>query len=185
MLEFIVLNVMLQNIGMQHLKDVLPVSQDTPGMKLKEFAHVVNYQDKSSELIVYVHHQKHSGMPPQRPAHAPSTLSVSNVNHAQLQDNGITEQTSVNAHYQQMYGTELNVCAQLENSDQTVLNAQPQDIGILPATNVSVTLLTFGTDHNVFAHLDTLIIKEDVPDAQTDSIGKTTNVKLVHAPTRI
>jgi len=110
---------------------------------------------------------------------------VSNANHAQLQDNGTTGQILVNAHYQQMSGMELNASVQQESLDQTVSNAQPQDIGILQPTNVSATLLTSGTDHNVSAQLDISKIKEDVSNVQTDIIGKTTNVKLVHAPTKI
>jgi hypothetical protein len=150
--EFIVLNVMLLNIGMPLLKDVLVVNLDTLGMMLFTNAHAANYQDKLSELIVYAHHQKLNGTIPLKPAHVHQTPMVNNANHAQHQDNGTIKLTLVNAHHQQLNGTELNASAQLENMDQTVFNAQPQDTGIVPLINVHADLHSFGTDKIVSAH---------------------------------
>ncbi len=184
-LVFIVLNVMPQNIGMPSTKDVLPVMLVTFGMLMSTNAPVVNSQDKLSEVTVSAHHQKLSGMPPQKPAHVHQTLSVTTVFHAQPQESGTTDLTLVNAQPQQLSGTDNNVSAQLEDMDHHVLNAQPQDTGMLPPTNVSVKDHSSGTDKTVFAQLDISCIKEDVPDVQMDILGKTTNVKLAHALIRI
>ena len=94
------------------------------------------------------------------------------------------EPTPAIAHHQLASGMELNVSAQLENTDHHVLNAQPQDIGTLPATNVFAKSHSSGTERNVSARNHTSCTKEDVLNAQTDTLGKTTNVKLVHAPSR-
>ncbi len=182
---FIVSNVMLQNIGMPSTKDVLLVKLDTPGMPTCINAHVANYQDKSSELTVSAHHQKLFSMPPQIPAHAQLELTVITVFHAQLQESGTMVLTVVNAHHQQLSGTETNVSAHQEDMDHHVLNAQPQDTGMLLPTNVFAQDHSSGTDKTVFAHHHTSCIKEDVLNAQTDILGKTTNVKPVHAPARI
>lgn len=183
--EFIVLNVMHPNIGTQPIKDVLLAKQDTPGTNLFINAHAVNYQDKLSELTVPAHHQKPNGTVPQRLALAHQTPTVINAYHAQHQEYGTINPTLVNAHPQLTSGTELNASAQLENTDQTVLNAQPQDIGTSPLTNVTVEPPSPGTDKTVFAHNHTSCIKEDVLNAQMDSDGKTTNVKNATAPSRI
>ena len=179
------LSVMPPSIGMLPTKDVLPANQDTPGTKLPEFAHAVNYQDKSSELTVFAHHQKLNGMPLQRPAHAHQTLSVTTVFHAQPQESGTTELTLVNAHHQQVSGTETNVSAQLEDMDHHVLSVQLQDIGMSQPTNVFAKSHSSGTEQTVSAHKDISCIKEDVPNAPMDILGKTTNVKLAHAPSKI
>lgn len=184
-LAFIVLNVMPQNIGMPSIKDVLLVMLVTFGIQMSMNAPVVNFQDKLLEMTVSAHHQKLSGMPPQRLVHAHQTLSETTVSHAQLQEFGTMEQTLVNAQPQLLSGTDNNVFAQLEDMDHHVLNAQPQDTGMLPQTNVFVKDHLSGTDKIVFAQLDISYIKEDVPDAQTDILGKTTNVKLAHALLRI
>jgi hypothetical protein len=130
LLVLIVLNVMLQNIGMQSLKDVLLVKLDMPGVKLFTLAHAVNYQDKSSELTVFVHHQKLSGTMLQRLAHAQQILMAITVFHAQLQESGISELTLAIAHHQLTFGMELNASAQQEDMDLNVLNAQLQDSGM-------------------------------------------------------
>lgn len=150
--EFIVLNVMLLNIGMPLLKDVLAVKLDTLGMQLFTNAHAVIYQDKLLEPIVYAHHQKLNGTIPLKLAHAHQTPMEINANHAQLQDNGTIKLTPVTAHHQQQYGTELNAFAQLEDMDPTVFNAQPQDTGISPLINVHADLHSSGTDKIVYAH---------------------------------
>ena len=182
---FIVSNVMLQNIGMPSTKDVLLVKLDTPGMPTCINAHVANYQDKSSELTASAHHQKLFSMPPQIPAHAQLELTVTTVFHAQLQESGTMVPTPVNAHHQQLSGTETNVSAHQEDTDHHVLNAQPQDTGMLPPTNVFVKDHSSGTDKTVSAHHHTSCTKEDVPDVQMDTLGKIINVKLVHAPSKI
>ena len=184
-LVFIVLNVMLLNIGMPSTKDVLLVMLVTFGILLSTNAPVVNSQDKLSEVTVSAHHQKLSGMPPQKPAHAHQTLTVTTVSHVQPQESGTMEPTLVNAQPQPLSGTDNNVSAQLEDMDHHVLNAQLQDSGMLPPTNVSVKDHSSGMDKTVFAQLDISCIKEDVPDAQMDILGKTTNVKLAHALIRI
>lgn len=148
-------------------------------------AHVVNCQDKSLEDNVFAHHQKAFGVILQRPAHAHQTPSETTVSHAQPQESGITEPTLVTAHHQLTSGTEPNVSAQLENMDPTVLNAQPQDIGTLPPINAFVIAHSSGTDKNAFAQPHISFIKEDVLNAQKDTLGKTTNVKHVHAPSKI
>ena len=94
------------------------------------------------------------------------------------------ELTAVNAHHQQLSGTDNNASAQSEDMDHHVLNAHPQDIGISLQIHVFVKSHLFGTDKNVSAHHHSSYIKEDVLDAQTDILGKTTNVKLAHALSR-
>lgn len=185
LLVFIVLNVMPQNIGMPSAKDVSLVMLVTFGMLMSMNAPVVNSQDKLSEVTVFAHHQKPSGMPPQKPAHAHQTPTETTVSHVQLQEFGTTEPTLVNVLPQPTSGTDNNVSAQPEDTDHHVLNAQPQDIGMLPPTNVSVKDHLSGVELTVFAQLDISCIKEDVLDAQTDILGKTTNVKLAHALTKI
>lgn len=155
------------------------------GMLLSTNAHAVNYQDKSSVLTVSAHHQKLNGTAPQKPAHAHQIPTVNNANHAQLQDNGTTKQTPVNAHHQPQYGTEINVFAQLEDMDQTVSNAQPQDTGTSIPTNVNAEAPSSGTVKTVSALNHISCIKEDVLNAQMDINGKTTNVKNATAPTKI
>lgn len=148
-------------------------------------APAVNSQDKSSETTVSAHHQRASGIPSQRPAHAQLAPSDPPVFHAHPQDSGTLALNLVNAQHQPLSGTDNNVSAQPEDMDHHVLNAHHQDIGMLPQTNVSVKNHSSGTDKNVFAQLDFSCIKEDVPDAQMDILGKTTNVKLAHALIRI
>jgi len=181
----IVLNVMLQNIGMQLLKDVLYVKLVILGVKLFINAHAANYQDKSLELIVFVHHQKLTGMMPQKHAHVQQIPMVIIVFHAQLQEFGILELILVTVHHQLMYGMELNVFAQLEDTDHHVLNAQLQDIGMFKLTNVVVQNHSFGTETSVFVQAHTFYIKIDVQNAPMDILGKTINARLVHAPSKI
>lgn len=185
LLVFIVLSVMPPNTGMLPTKDVLPANQDTPGTKLPEFAHAVNYQDKLSETTASAHHQRPNGALFQRPAHAQPTLSVTTVFHAQPQESGTTELTLVNAHHQPPSGTETNVSAQLVDMDHHVLNAHLQDTGMSPATNVFAKNHSFGTELTASAHKDISCTKEDALDAQMDILGKTTNVKPAHAPSKI
>jgi hypothetical protein len=184
-LVLIVSSVILPNIGTPSTKDVLLVMLDTSGMPIATNAHAANCQDKSSEPTAFAHHQSPSGTMPQRPAHAHQTPSETTVSHAQPQESGTMEPTPANAHPQQASGTDNNVSAQLENTDHNVLNAQHQDTGILLQTNVFVKSHSSGTDKTVSAHHHTFCIKEDVPSAQRDILGKTTNVKLVHALSRI
>lgn len=153
--EFIVLNVMLLNIGMPLLKDVLVVNLGTLGMMLFTNVHAANYQDKLLELIVYAHHQKLNGTIPLKPAHVHQTPMVNNVNHAQHQDNGTIKLTLVNAHHQQLNGTEPNVFAQLQLMDQAVSHVQPQDSGMV--TPVFALKREYGTDNNVFVKPDYLV----------------------------
>lgn len=166
-------------------KDVLLVNQDILGIKLFINAHAVNYQDKSLTENVYAHHQKISGMKPQRLAHVHQTLLETTVFHAQLQESGTTEPTLVTAQHQLTSGTETSVSAQLVNMDLIALNAQPQDTGILPAINVFVITPLSGMDKNVFAQPRISFIKEDVPNVQKDIHGKTTNVKHAHVLLKI
>ena len=185
LLVLIVLSAMLQNIGTPSLKDVLLASQDTLGTRTAINAHAANCQEPLSESTVFAQHQRLNGMLPPRHDHVHQTLSVTTVSHAQPQESGTTEPTLATAHHQQTSGTELNVSAQLEDMDLHVLNAQLQDSGMFKATNVSAKSHSSGTEPNVFAHSHTSSTKEDVPSAQTDILGKTTNVKLAHAPSRI
>ena len=124
-------------------------------------------------------------MPPQRPAHANQTPTVTTVSHVQPQESGTTEPTPVTAHHQLASGMELNVFAQLENTDHRVLNAQLQDIGTPSATNVFAKSHSSGTERNVSVHNHTFCGKEDVLSAQMDTLGKTTNARPAHEPSRI
>jgi hypothetical protein len=170
---------------MQLLKDVLYVKLVILGMLLFINAHVVNYQDKSSELIAFVHHQKPTGMMPQKHVHAQQIPMAIIVFHAQLQEFGILELILVTVHHQLTYGMELNVFAQPEDMDHHVLNAQLQDFGMFKLTNAVVLNHSFGTVTNVFAQAHTFYIKIDVLNVLTDILGKTTNVRLAHAPSKI
>jgi hypothetical protein len=185
LLVLTVLSAMLQSIGMPSAKDVLLVNQDTLGTTLLTNVHAVNCQEPSSELTVSAHHQRPNGMVLPRPAHAHRTHSVTTVFHAQPQEFGTMEPTPVNAHHQQTSGTELNVFAQLVDMAHHVLNAQLQDIGTFKPINVFAKNPSSGTEANVFALNHSSCTKEDVLSAQTDTLGKTTNVKLAHAHSRI
>ena len=169
---------------MPSTKDVPFVKKDTDGMKNFTNAHAAIYQDKSLKDTVVAHHQKPSGINFQRPAHAHQIPSVISVLHAQLQESGTMQITPATAHHQPTFGMEHNVSAQPIDTVQAVLNAQLQDIGTLLPTNVSATTPSFGTVKNVSAQQDISYGKEDVLDAQMDTHGRTTNVKLAHAPSR-
>ena len=147
-------------------------------------AHAAIYQDKSLMDIAFAHHQKQSGTKSQKPAHAHPTPSETTVPHAQLLESGTTELTLVTAHHQLLSGTELNVSAQPTDMVQAALNAPPQDIGIPLLTNAFAIAPSSGTVNNVSAQLDISYGKEDVLNAPKDIHGKTTNVKLAHAPSR-
>ena len=176
---------MLQNTGMPSPKDAPSANQDTPGTTPPINAHAVNCQGKSSVSNVPAHHQKPNGMPPQKPAHAHQTPTVTTACHAQPQESGTMEPTPAIAHHQLASGMELNVSAQLENTDHHVLNAQPQDSGTPSATNVFAKSHSSGTERNVSVHNHTFCGKEDVLSAQMDTLGKTTNARPAHAPSRI
>ena len=185
LLVLTVLSAMLLSTGMPSAKGVLLVSQDMLGTTLLTNAHAVNCQEPLSETTVSAHHQRLNGTPPQKPAHAHQTPLVTTVFHAQPQEFGTREPTPANAHHQPTSGTDPNVFAQLASTAHHVLNAQLQDTGTSQPTNVFVKSLSSGTERNVSAHNHTSCTKEDVPSAQTDTLGKTTNVKLAHAPSRI
>lgn len=110
---------------------------------------------------------------------------MTTVFHAQPQESGTMEPTPATAHHQLTSGPEANASAQLEDMDHHVLNAQPQDTGMFQPTNVFAKNHSSGTELTASAHKDSSCIKEDVPDAQMDTLGKTTNVKLAHAPSKI
>ena len=185
LLVLTVLSAMLQSTGMPSAKDVLLVNQDILGTTLLTNAHAVNCQEPLSELTVSAHHQRLNGTLLPRPVHAHQTPSVTTVFHAQPQEFGTMEPTPVNAHHQLTSGTEPNVFAQLADTDHHVLNVQLQDTGTSKPTNVFAKSLSSGTEANVFAHNHTSCTKEDVLSAQMDTLGKTINVKLAHAPSRI
>jgi hypothetical protein len=185
LLVLTVLSATLQSIGMLLAKDVLLVNQDTLGTILLTNVHVVNCQEPSSESTVSAHHQRPNGMMPPRPVHAHQIHSVTTVFHVQPQEFGTMEPTPVNAHHQQTSGTEPNAFAQLAGMAHHVLNAQLQDTGTFKPINVFAKNLSSGMEANAFAHNHFSCTKEDVLGAQTDTLGKTTNVKLAHAHSRI
>ena len=160
------------------------MNQDTHGTKIFTNAHVVNYQDKLLEENVFAHHQKLSGVN-QKHVHAQLTPMVTIVPHVHHQEYGTSKITLVTAYHQKQSGTEPNVFAHQTDLDHHVLNAQLQDIGTTKATNVFVKNHSSGTEPTVYAQAHISYIKEDVPNAQTDILGKITNVKLAHAPSRI
>ena len=169
---------------MHPTKDVLFVKKDTDGMKNFTNAHAAIYQDKFLMDIVFAHHQKQTGTMSQKPAHAHPKPTEKTVPHVQLQESGTTDQTLVIAHHQPLSGTELNVSAHSTDTVQAALNAQLQEIGTPLLTNALAIASSSGTVKNVSAQLDISYGKEDVLNAPKDTHGKTTNVKLVHAPSR-
>jgi hypothetical protein len=181
----IVSSAILQKDGMPSAKDVLLASQDTLGTTLLTNAHAANCQEPFLESNVLAQRPRPNGMLPPRLAHAHQTLSVTTVSHAQPQESGTTEPTPVNAHHQQMSGTETNVFAQLANMDHHVLNAQLQDTGTSQPTNAFAKSHSSGTEPNVFAHNLTSYTKEDAPNVQTDTHGKTINAKPALALSKI
>ncbi len=176
---------LLQKDGMPSAKDVLLANQDTLGTTLLTNAHAANCQESFLDLNVPAQGPRPNGMLPPRLAHAHQTLSVTTVSHVQPQESGTTEPTLVNAHHQQTSGTETNVFAQLADMDHHVLNAQLQDTGMSQPINAFAKSHSSGTETNVFAHNLTSYTKEDAPNAQTDTLGKTINVKLALALSKI
>jgi hypothetical protein len=170
---------------MPSAKDVLLANQDTLGTTLLTNAHAANCQESFLDLNVPAQGPRPNGMLPPRLAHAHQTLSVTTVSHVQPQESGTTEPTLVNAHHQQTSGTETNVFAQLADMDHHVLNAQLQDTGMSQPINAFAKSHSSGTETNVFAHNLTSYTKEDAPNAQTDTLGKTINVKLALALSKI
>ena len=89
------------------------------------------------------------------------------------------EPTPAIAHHQLASGMELNVSAQLENTDHHVLNAQPQDIGTPSATNVSAHNHNYqsGTVNIALLaqlELNSILKKSNAITAQKDSSEITT-----------
>ncbi len=166
-------------------KNVLLVNLDILGTTLATYVHAVNFPEPLLMANVPAHHQKINGTMLPRPAHVQQTLSVRTVFHAQLQESGTTEPTLANAHHQQTFGAEPDVCAQLEDTDHHVLNVQPQDTGMFNQTNVFAKSHSPGTETNVFAHSHSSHTKADAQDAQTDTLGKITNARPAHALSRI
>jgi hypothetical protein len=176
---------MLQNIGMLLTKDALLANLDILGTMLLTNALVVNSPELFRMVNALARSPKIYGTLLQRPAHVQLTLLVITVFHAQPQESGTLEPTLVNAHHQQTYGTELNVSVQLEGTDHHALNVPPQDTGMFNQTNVSAKSLSSGTETNVFAHNHSSHTKADARDAPTDTLGKITNARPVHALSRI
>jgi hypothetical protein len=176
---------MLPNIGMLSTKDALLANLDILGTTLLTNALAVNSPEPFRMVNALAHSPKIYGTLLLRPAHAQLTLSVITVFHAQPQESGTLEPTLANAHHQQTYGTEPNVSAQPEDTDHHVLNAQLQDSGTFNQTNVFAKSLSSGTETNVFAHNHSSHTKADAQDAPTDTLGKITNARPVHALSKI
>ncbi len=182
--ESTVSSVMLPNIGIPSLKDVSLVSLDTLGTTLLTNAHAVKLPEALSETIVYALTQKLSGIMTQRPAHAQSIALEINVFYARPQGNGTSKTTHVSARHQQLNGTEPTVLAQQEDTDQAVLNAQPQDTGMTRRINVYAMCHSFGMVKTVSAHHHTSCIKEDAPTVQLDTNGRITDVRNANVHSR-
>ncbi len=161
------------------------VNQDTHGTIILTNAHVVNYQDKLLEVNVFAHHQKLFGVNHQKHAHVQPMPMVIIVLHVHHQEYGTTKITLVIVYHQKQSGTEPNVFAHQTDLDHHALNAQLQDIGTTKAINVFVKNHSSGTELTVYAQAHISYIKEDVLNAQTDILGKITNVKLAHVPSKI
>ena len=137
----------------------------------------------SERTNVCVLPQKHSGMVTN--AFATKIFTAITAYHVPLPESGITQRTNALAQLQKQYGLDQLANVPLDSLVIIALHVQLQDTGMSQPTNAFAKSHSSGTERNVFAHNLSSYTKEDAPNAQTDTLGKTINVKLALALSKI